>query len=405
MEAADIIREHLNDDVYALSAKDKWFDNWDKRWLLQQIQSRQKAQSKLPSWYGNFDLLFPSPLSVEQASSELTADYKSQMAEKLAPDHRSLLDLTGGMGVDDAAFAARFQQVIYVENQNEVAETAKHNFHQLKLENVEVNCADAAAFLAENCDKKYDCIFMDPARRKNGQKVFRLEDCEPNVLKLWPLLTQQTPMLMLKLSPMLDIHQLMRTLPLVAEIHVVAVHNEVKELLCIFNTQNTEISAANPQIFCVNLENNGVKKAQFSYGERNAVVDLAENVGRFLYEPHPTLMKAEMMNEAANKLNLQKLHPHSHLYTSDELHPDFFGRIFEVESVFGMGKSELKAGLSGLDKALITVRNFPLTEAELRKRLKLADGGDITLIATTLTKNKHVIIKTKRVINVIKKHT
>ena len=384
MEEADIIRQHLNDDIYALSAKDGWYGNSDKKWLLQQIQSRQKAKSKVPSWYGNFDLLFPPPLSVEQASSELTASYKASLVAG-----GTLVDATGGMGVDSSFFARRFQKVVYMEMQPNLVELARHNFGTLGLPNVEVRL-NSDGSIGNLPDA--DCVFLDPSRRDAGRRVFLLEECTPDLLSWWPQLTARYETVLVKLSPMYDITSAVRALDGIAEIHVVAVAGEVKELLLLANREKTGLT-----VTCADIARDGtVRKATFPYEDRNRSIGYAREVGRYLYEPAAPLMKAEVMNAEAARCGLEKLHPHSHLYTAADLVPDFFGRTFEVEAVFGMGKADLKAGLQGVAKADITVRNFPMGEAELRKRLRLGAGGETTLFATTFGK-KHILIRAHKV--------
>ena len=384
MEEADIIRQHLNDDIYALSVKDGWYGDSDKKWLLQQIQSRQKAKSKLPSWYGNFDLLFPPPVSVEQSSSELTADYKASLVAG-----GTLVDATGGMGVDSSFFARHFQKVVYIEMQPDLVELAHHNFAALGLDNVEVrhNPDGSIDHLPDG-----DCVFLDPSRREAGRRVFLLEECSPNLIQWWPRLSEKFGKILVKLSPMYDITSAVRTLPQLAEIHVVAVAGEVKEMLLLSKRENNDTLT----VTCADLARDGaVRKATFPYDQRNRSIGYAAEVSRYLYEPAAPLMKAELMNAEAARCGLEKLHPHSHLYTSTALVPDFFGRTFEVEAAFGMGKADLKAGLQGVTNADITIRNFPLREAELRKRLRLGAGGETTLFATTIG-NKHLIIRTHK---------
>lgn len=386
--AADIIRRHLNEDVHALAVQEHWYQPFDKQMMLRQIQSRQKAKSKLPSWYGNLDLLFPSPLSVEQCSSELTAAYKASCIQG-----ELLVDMTGGMGVDSCAFASRFSKVMFIERQPELAETARHNFKLLGIENIHVVCGDSVAEI-DNFDAP-DWVFLDPSRRKEGKKVFLLEDCEPDVpqiiQRLWRAGARNV---LLKLSPLLDIKQLKRTLPGIHTLHIVSVHHEVKELLL-------EVSASpvpDLQVICVNLESQELPTIwQSDFMTPSVLVpvfspDTAEAEISYLYEPHPTIMKAGLMDLYVSQFEMCKLHKNSHLYFSSQWYKSFFGRVFKVEKMFGMGKSELKNGLMGLTKANITLRNFPMKEQELRKKLKLADGGEVTLIATTLQPNKHVLI-------------
>ena len=385
MTPADIIQLHINDDVYALSANNRWCENYDKKWLVLQIQARQKAKSKLPSWYGNFDLLFPPPLSVEQCSSELAARYKASLISG-----GSLLDMTGGMGIDASAFAPRCNHIAFFEKQPPVAKIAQHNFNALKISNIQVHCADSSLLLPSL--PSFDHIYLDPARRKEGLKVFRLEDCEPDILALLPILTQKTTHLILKLSPLFDLSLLQQQLNNISAIHIVAVHNEVKELLVEIRPA---ASNTTPTISCVNLETDSQRS--WSWSKERAPFSPAFAVpssGDFLYEPHPTVMKSGLMDTMTSQYKMAKLHPNSHLYTSKSIYSDFFGRVFKIESVFGMGKAELKTGLRGISKANITIRNFPLSAEALRKKIKIADGGDVTLFATTLADGKKVILKT-----------
>lgn len=380
---AELIRQHLNDDIYTLSVQPRWHEPYDKRWLLQQIQSRQKAKSKLPSWYGNFDLLFPPPLSVEQCSSELTAGYKAALAHG-----GSLIDMTGGMGVDAAAFARHCDSVTFIERQADVAEAARHNFPLLGLRNIEVVCGDSTALLAAL--PPADHIYLDPARRSVGRKVFRLEDCEPDLLQLLPQLRTHTRHLLVKLSPLIDLTLLQRQLPGITTLHIVSVRHEVKEVLA---EVRFDLPATTPGIVCAELAEPN-RQVTFSDEDRAiGSVPMADAVGAYLYEPHPTVMKSGLMDVLAARCHLSKLHPHSHLYTSAELLPDYFGRVFAVQRVFSMGKKELKEGLDGLTKACITTRNFPLSAEELRKKLKLGDGGDTTLFATTMGSHQHVLVR------------
>lgn len=385
MNEMEIIRQHLDDDVPTLALKDHWFGCYDKKWLLQQIQARQKAKSKLPSLYGNFDFIFPPPLSVEQSSSELTARYKSSLVQG-----NRLLDLTGGMGIDTMHFAQNFKSVLFVEKQKELALIAEQNFRNLNLPHIKVLNEDSMEYLPHL--PIADCIFLDPARRKADKKVFRLEDCEPNILPHLSTLLTKSDTILIKLSPMLDIKQILEKIPTTSSIHLVAVQNEIKELLVLITASKKE----NVVINCVNIDKNGHQNLRiFPENLRQTAIDYATNPARYIYEPHATILKAGMMNAEAHQWKLQKLHPHSQLFTSNSLQPEFMGRIFEVHSVFGLSKQELRQHLAGISHANITIRNFPIDEKTLRKKLKLKDGGDITLFATTLYNQKHVLILTQ----------
>jgi len=385
MTVADILRLHIDDDVYELSVKEKWFEQYDKSWLIQQIQSRQKAKSKLPTWYGNFDLIFPPPISVEQASSEATAAYKASLVYG-----ENIVDMTGGMGIDSVAFSFRFKQVFFFEMHPLLAEVAAKNFHLIERDNIVVQAADSVQMLPSL--PPVDWVYLDPSRRQQQRKVFLLENCTPSIVALLPLLKQKCPHILLKLSPMFEISAAIQKIEQISDIHIVAVHNEVKELLIVWHRDTSEEQF--PMIHCVNLEPKGENTIrQYAYPLRNTEIKLSTEVGHFLYEPHPVLCKAGMMDAEAQKFNLSKLQKNSQLYTSNTLYKDFFGRIFQVESIFGFSKSELKQGLKGMAKANITIRNFPMSEVTLRKKLKLADGGDITLFATTLQNGKHILIR------------
>ncbi len=385
MTEADIIRQHIGDDVYALSMRSHWHEPYAKAWLVMQIQARQKAKSKLPSWYGNFDLLFPPPLSVEQCSSELAADYKASLVEG-----GTLADLTGGMGIDSAAFARRCSRVIFIEKDEGVAETARYNFDILGLDHVEVHHGDCAEILPTL--PAVDHIYIDPARRKEGRKVFRLADCEPDLLALLPVIWQKTNHVIVKLSPMFDLTEVQRQLPQTTAIHVVAVRGEVKELL----VELCRNGAQTPVLACVDLADGVAPRIE--RWERGTTVEMPYSLPLgYLYEPHAAVLKAGLMDALAARDGLFKLQKNSHLYTSDALHSDYFGRVFQVEAVFGMGKAELKEGLSGVTAAGITVRNFPLGAEPLRKRLKLCDGGDVTIFASTLCDGRHALLRCRPV--------
>lgn len=387
MTESEIIRRYLETDVYSLATKDKWFEHYDKMWLIQQIQSRQKAKLKLPSWYGNFNLLFPPPLSVEQSSSELAAEYKASLVSG-----DSIIDMTGGMGIDCTFFAQRFQHVTFIEQQEVLVSNAKHNFKILGLNNIDTICGNSTTLLSQF--PQVDCIFLDPARRQNARKVFLIEDCQPNLLEILPELKKHCKQLLVKFSPMLDIPLVIKTIPEITDIHIVAIHNEIKELILLLDFQQPNAC----QIHCVNIEKNGKKREEiFNFSCKNNFITKAERVNGYLYEPHATLLKGGMMDHYASQFGLEKLHTNSHLYTSSQLHADFFGRVFQIEGLFSMNKNELRNALSDMTMANITTRNFPLSESELRKKLKLADGGEFTIFATTLANNQHVLIKAKKI--------
>lgn len=378
------IKEHAREDVRTLALQGKKHPQVDMAFAVTQIAGRQIAASKLPSWAVVENLLFPRHLSMEQCSSEVTALYKSGL---VAGD--TFVDLTGGFGVDCSFLAKRFKQVAYVERQEELCELARHNFPLLGLD-ICVQHQDGADYLREM--QPVDCIYLDPARRDgHGGKTVAISDCEPDVAQLESLLVEKGRTVLVKLSPMLDLSLALKTLKTVREVHVVSVQNECKELLLLLKKDS---DAPEVQIHCEQILSSGEHRhVVFTREqEQTALCPLASTVEAYLYEPNAALLKAGAYRWLAQAYSLKKLHPSSHLYTSSEWISDFPGRCFKVKAVCGFGKKELKALLQGMEKANLTVRNFPDTVAGLRKRLKLKEGGDDYLFATTLANDEKVLV-------------
>ena len=415
----DFINAHLNDDVNKL-ALSKFPDDIDKQFVIRQIQARQLLKKKLPSWSENDELLFPKRLSLEQCSSELTAKYKRTISRndeeaqcnisenqcRSVGEKRTLIDLTGGMGVDTSFLSDNFDETIYIEAQEELCELARHNFKVL-YKNIKVVNATAEDFLSQ-CDN-VDCIYLDPARRDEyGRKMVSLHDCSPDVAELQDLIFEKSKTLMVKLSPMLDIDIIKKELKNIKEIHVVAVKNECKELLvlCQQTTDNgqqtscnNQLSAVSHQLSAVDLRENW--RFNFTEEEENeAVVSFADEIGKYLYEPGVACMKAAPFKLLSQRFNIKKLHRNSHLYTSDELVYDFPGRIFEVINVVNFDKKAKKMlsqqttdnRQQTLSKVSIAVRNFPLSADELRKQLGFKDGDDFYVFGTTMKGEKKVLV-------------
>lgn len=387
------IHEHLTDDVrqLALRASSLHRPGVDVQTALAQIAARQRIRQKLPTWYANEKLIFPPTLSLEQCSSEVTAGHKASLVQG-----DRLVDLTGGFGVDIAWMANAFHQCVYVERNTELCTIARHNFQALGLDKLEVVEGDGTAY-AEQMDR-VDCIYLDPARRsESGRKVALITDCEPNLLTIQDLLLAQASTVLIKLSPMLDIAAALRSLRQVAEVHVVSVANECKELLFLLRKGFD----GEPRIVAINFLSNHDPAAfqQMEGGikdERETHPHYTKEVGRYLYEPNASVLKAGFFRLPTTRYPVEKLHPDSHLYTSTEPVTDFPGRIFRVTDVSTMNKKELKDFLTGIEKANLTVRNFPLSVADLRKKLKLKEGGDVYLFATTLSDGRHVLIRGER---------
>lgn len=391
------IRLHARDDVRALALHARPAPGVDLPAAIAQIAGRQTLSAKVPSWAATDGILCPPRLSLEQCSSEATARYKAAVVRNHPTPRHHLADLTGGLGIDCSFLAPLFGHTDYVERQAGLCSLARHNFPRLGLTQIEVHEADASTYLAQM--PPVDWIFLDPARRDGqGGKTVAIADCEPDAARLEPLLLEKAPYVLLKLSPMLDLTQALQELKQVREAHVVAVGNECKELLLVLE-RNARTDADTLPVTCVNLSPKADAPAPpaftFTRGEeKTSPCPLADVPRTYLYEPHAALLKGGAFRLLARRYAVLKLHPHSHLYTSDELVANFPGRIFRIEDWCGFGKKELKALLGTEKRANLSVRNFPATVAELRKRLRLAEGGNTYLFATTLSTSEKVLIRT-----------
>jgi len=381
----EFIKEHIADDPSKLALQARKCPDVDMPFAITQIVGKKIALEKIPSWGNTDGLIYPRHLSLEQCSSEATARYKSSLV-----NGDTLVDMTGGFGIDCAFLSANFQRAVYVERQQELCEIASSNFPLLGLPHIDVVNGDGVEYIS--LIEKVDWLFIDPARRnEQGGKVVAIGDCEPNVAKISELLVNKAQQVMIKLSPMLDLSLALHDLSFAREVHVVSFANECKELLVILRKEN---EGNNVLIHCVNILKNGeMQTYSFDKEEEQQGCEYAQQVGHFLYEPNASILKAGAYKSIANSYQLKKLHPNSHLYTSDKLIEAFPGRKFECEAVFSLNKKELKMNLGNIKKANITVRNFPSSVAELRKRLKLSDGGDTYFFATTLMDEQKVLIK------------
>ena len=389
-ETLQFIRAHRTEDVRTLALQARKYPQVDMAGGGGGGFGGEIAEKKVPLWAQTEGIRYPAHLSMEQCSSEITARYK---ASWLKGD--TMADLTGGLGVDCSFLARNFRKVDYVERQEVLCELARHNFPLLGLPQVTVHEADGVDYLQQM--EPVDCLFLDPARRDSqGGKTVAIADCEPDVQKLEPLLVEKGRTVVVKLSPMLDIFSSLRELKYIRQIHVVAVNNECKELLVVLQKPEKSAPEASGEVWisCEQAVNNFLTEPfVFTYAqEKEARCPLAEEVGNYLYEPGAALLKAGPYRLLGVRFGLQKLHVNSHLYTSEAL-VDFPGRRFRVLEVSGFGKKELKQMLQGVDKANLTIRNFPASVAELRKKWKLKEGGDVYLFATTLEGDRHVVIK------------
>lgn len=373
-ETKEFIKAHRLDDPRKLALQAARYHGVDMREALVQIEGWQQAREKLPAWAAVEGILFPPRISMEQCSSEPAAKFKASLlaGERFA-------DLTGGFGIDFSYMSRGFSEAFYVERNERLCAIARENFDLLGMKNAKVMNGECEELLASL--PQLDWMFLDPARRDgDGRKVVALGDCQPDVVALEEQLLAKAAKVMVKCSPMLDITQACRELRNVEAVYVVSVNNECKELLFVLGSR-----AADIPVHCVDLR--GGTAALFSYKmgeEQTATCRLAAGIQGYIYEPGAALQKAGCTNSLSERLGLLKLHPNSQLYTSDSLLSDFPGRVFKVVEVLGFSKADLKK-VQSLQKANITVRNFPESVPQLRKRLKLADGGDTYIFATTLS--------------------
>ncbi len=389
-KTSGFIAKHQHDDIRKLALQATKYPDIDFSFALKQIAGKQIAAVKIPSWSRREDILYPAHLSLEQCSSEITAQYKSSLFQG-----RKLVDLTGGFGVDCAFLSGGFEEVVYVEQNPELCEIARSNFRALSLNHITVCNCQAEFYLKEI--SPVDCIFLDPARRdKHGQKTVQISGCEPNVQALQQQLLEKARTVWIKYSPMLDISLAVNQLVNTTEVYVIAVDNECKELL--FKMEANTGAKKEPVIHCVNLKKNDeidlftFKKTE----ENNSACIFAGSLYNYLYEPNVSILKAGAYRCLTQHYAIRKLHKSSHLYTSDIYIPDFPGRIFHVKDVFSLNKKESKQSFSGITQANISVRNFPLNVNELRKKTGLKEGGNVYLFATTLKDEKKVIIRCEK---------
>lgn len=392
-ETRAFIAAHASDDVRRLALNAKVAEGVDLRAALVQIEGAQRLKYKAPRFAATAGVEFPERISLEQCSSEATAAYKADIIRRAVAARGCMADLTGGLGVDFMAMSPCFEKAVYVERNEELCALARNNFPAMGLGGFSVVCAEAEEFLSSM--KPVDFMFLDPARRSNcNRKVVLLGDCTPDVTRLLPSIRERCSFLMLKLSPMLDISAAGAALGKCTEIHVVAVGGEVKEIIAFIDFS----CESDTLIVCSDIC--GAQTFVFSFRmreERAAVCDFTDEIGNFLYEPAAPVLKAGAFRLPAQRYGLKKLHPNTHLYTSDEINRDFIGKIFKVESVVGFSKKEIKQLCSSLPQANVAVRNFPMQAEELRSRLRIKDGGDGYVFGVTLYSGRHVLVSCRLV--------
>ena len=380
----DFIEKHKNDEVKTLALRYYQKVNFDLNIALQQIQGLQKSKSKLPMWYNTKNIIFPPNLNVQQSSSEQTAHYKANLLR-----YSSSIDLTGGFGVDSYFFAKNNAQHTYIEPNQQLFEIAQHNFEQFQFSNIICICSTTEFFLETN-NQHFDCIYIDPSRRKEGKQVFLLEDYSPNVVTLQEHFFKIAPIILIKTSPILDIKNTLNTLKTVQEVHIVSVDNEVKEVLYLLNKNYTN----SPKIIAVHIQKDKTDVFSFHFSEEKQQLASFSEPKNYLYEPNASILKAGGFNSIGNFYNLKKLHQNTHLYTSDTLIP-FEGRVFEIIEKATFEPKILKKLTAG--KANIAVRNFPYSVEEFRKKTGIKDGGNIYLFGIIDIQNKPLVLLCKKI--------
>lgn len=379
------INENVDKNISKLALQKNPFPNVEWISILNQVEAKTKAKLKLPTWYATKNIVYPSKISVEQTSSEKTADYKANIVSG-----KSLIDLTGGFGVDDYYFAKKMNMVAHCEINPELSNIVKHNFEQLNVKNISCHSGDSLVILAE-LKTKWDWIFIDPSRRNDAKgKVFMLQDCLPNVPENLDLFFEYSDSILIKTAPLLDISAGLSELKNVESIHILAVENEVKELLWELHKGYT----GKINIKTVNILKGTMDVFEFILDE-NLETPVYGLPQKYLYEPNSSIMKSGGFDEVGTFYNLNKMHKHSHLYTNSILIP-FPGRIFEIENSIPYHKIEMKKFLEGT-KSNITVRNFPETVESIRKKWKIKDGGNQYCFFTTDENDNKIVLICKKI--------
>jgi protein-L-isoaspartate O-methyltransferase len=374
------ISANLTKDIPRLLFQKSPFPNVSTKELACQIEAKLKSRKKLPTWFSSENIYYANKLNISQTSSEQTAAYKASIV-----NGDSLADITAGFGVDTHAFGQKIKKVYHVEKNPKLTKIAKSNFDAMGIRNIEFISGDGIEFLTKTA-QKFDCIYIDPSRRTDAkEKVYFLSDCEPDVTKHLDLLFSKSNKILIKTGPLLDLTIGTRQLAYVKEIHIIALKNEVKEVLWLLEYGFNE----EPKIKAVNLINNQAAIFEFLLSEEKATIPTFSQPVNYLYEPNAALLKSGAFKLISSRFDLHKLHPHSHLYTSNEL-KDFPGRSFKIKKVINYNKKEVQQ--LGLTKANITARNFPDSVATIRKKLKLRDGGADYLFFTKNLEDKLIVI-------------
>jgi len=397
----DFVRRHQNDDVRKVALQGTKGEEIDLPFALQQIAGWQTAKKKLPSWAAVEGIVYPPHLNMEQCSSEQTARYKTSLSQK---EKGTFVDLTGGYGVDFYWMSKDFQQRVYVEQNEELCTIVEGNLRLLGC-NASVYNATASDFLSTM--EHVDIIYLDPARRNEyGGRTYGIGDCTPNVLELLPILMEKTDRVILKLSPMLDWRKAMHDLKYVREVHIVSVNNECKELLLVLEERNDALNDCS--LHCINLlpdhtvQRFDVPCTDFpSLSNTPSGFSSSQDTPGFLYEPNASIMKAGCFAELEQRYAVHQLASNSHLFLSFDEIDDFPGRKFQIAAISSANRKEFSKTLVNfsppLKSANIAVRNFPLTAEQLRKKMKLKDGGSTYIFATTMANGLHQLFFCRKI--------
>lgn len=397
MTTQEFITQNLDADIRDLALRHAGRTDIDLPFALDQIAGRQKARKKLPTWAATDGIIYPPHISMEQCSSEQTARYKAQVAQRLIAElpvlptlptpQKTLIDLTGGFGVDFSFLAPLFDKAVYIERQSHLCDISRHNMAALGITQAETVCGDCAQIIEEISHATL--IYADPARRSaSGSRTFAISDCTPDVLAMRETLLDKADFTMIKLSPMLDWRKAAADMGShVGEVHIVSAGNECKELLLIMSRKFTGLE----RIYCVN-DDQTFSFTPSQTSQQSQTSQLSPAPPACLYEPNASLMKAGCFALIEQRYACRQVSRDSHLFLSSEPIPSFPGRGFAIRAITTMNKRELKAALGGTGRANVSVRNFPMTADALRKKLKLKDGGDTYIFGTTTADSRHVLI-------------
>tara|TARA_B100001093_G_scaffold511800_1_gene580504 strand:- start:2059 stop:3240 length:1182 start_codon:yes stop_codon:yes gene_type:complete len=352
--------------------------------IIEQIESKSRCRSKLPSWYNTPGILYPNKLNIEQCSSEKTAYYKSTLVSG-----ENLIDITAGFGVDSFYFSKKIKNILSCELDEKLSKTSEHNFKTLNTKNIRTKALNGLNFLKKK-ETIFDWIYIDPSRRgQNNEKKVFIKDCNPDISKHLNLFFKRSQNILIKLSPMVDIQALLKDVSNPKEIHIVAVKNEVKEILVVLKkgfSSETTIKAINLSSEQPNFE--------FKISNEKKVVLSYKSPEKYLYEPNLAVIKAGAFKILASKFKIGKLGPNTHLYTSSKIKNKFPGKIYNIKDVIPYNKRNLNKIIKGI-KANIKSRNFPKSVNEIKEQYKLIDGGDIYLFFTSVDLNRVLLVCTK----------